>query len=151
MNERQQLCTFYLGDLLCGIDVCHVQEILPPQPLTPVPLAGHFVRGLINLRGQIVTAVDLRAVLHLADSTPVARSVNLIVRYGAERVSFLVDRLGEVLDVDVDRLETLPENADQAAAELILGGYKLADRLLLILETDRIVEHVSSLHETTLD
>ena len=103
MNGHDELCTFELDGLLFGIDVHRAQKIITDQPVTPVPLAAHLVRGLINLRGQIVTAVDLRECLGLNARPEDARMVNLIVRHEGEPVSFLVDRMGDVVPVDEDR------------------------------------------------
>jgi purine-binding chemotaxis protein CheW len=146
MNGHDELCTFELDGLLFGIDVHRAQKIITDQPVTPVPLAAHLVRGLINLRGQIVTAVDLRECLGLNARPEDARMVNLIVRHEGEPVSFLVDRMGDVVPVDESMFETPPETLDPSVIELIRGAYKLSDRLLLVLDVSRIVEHAAALH-----
>src|SRR5215467_13851908 len=123
--------TFYLGGLFFGVDVLRVQEVLRFQQMTRVPQAPEVIEGLINLRGQIVTAVDMRRRLRLptraGDQTP----MNMVVRTEEGAVSLLVDEIGDVLDVDDSAYERPPENLDAAARELILGVYKLKDRLLL--------------------
>lgn len=148
MSETTQYCTFYLDKLLFGIDVRDVQEILPSQPLTPVPLAVHVVRGLINLRGQIVTAIDLRELLQLASQATEKPAVNLVVRFEDEPVSLLIDRLGGVLQLESTTFESPPENFDAAVLEFVPGAHKLKDRLLILLDANKIVEHVARLHET---
>lgn len=141
-----QLCTFELDGLLFGIDVQQAQEIITDQPVTPVPLAAHLVQGLINLRGQIVTTIDLRECLSLPSRSEGARQVNLIVQHEGEPVSFLVDRMGDVITVDESMFEPPPETLDAAVVELIRGACKLSDRLLLILDVGRIIRHAAALH-----
>lgn len=96
----RQLCTFFLDDRMFGFDVLRVQEINRIQQLTPVPLAPPAVRGLINLRGQIVTAIDLRERLGFPAADPNSLPVNIIVPSDEGPVSFLVDEVGDVIDVD---------------------------------------------------
>ena len=135
-----QFSTFFVADLFFGVDVLRVQEVLRFQQMTRVPQAPEVIEGLINLRGQIVTAIDMRRRLRLppraGDQTP----MNMVVRTGEGAVSLLVDEIGDVLDVDESTYERPPENLDAAARELIQGVYKLKDRLLLILDAERTVE-----------
>jgi purine-binding chemotaxis protein CheW len=135
-----QLSTFFVADMFFGVDVLDVQEVLRSQQMTPVPQAPDVVQGLINLRGQIVTAIDMRRRLRLpslaADQTP----MNMVVRTSEGVVSLLVDEIGDVLDVDAATYERSPDNLDPAARELIRGVYKLKDRVLLVLDTEKAVE-----------
>lgn len=135
-----QFSTFHVADLFFGIDVLRVQEVLRYQPMTRVPQAPDVIEGLINLRGQIVTAIDMRRRLRLpprgGDQTP----MNMVVRTEDGAVSLLVDEIGDVLDVDEATYERPPENLEPAAREIIRGVYKLADRLLLILDAERTVD-----------
>lgn len=139
MSGEQQYCTFLLDGLYFGIDVLQVQEVIRHQAMTRVPLAPPVVRGLINLRGQIVTAVDLRRRLELPDRAEDALPVNVVVRTEDGAVSLLVDEIGDVLDVPAEAFERPPETLRGTARELIRGAYKLDGRLLLILDTDRAV------------
>jgi purine-binding chemotaxis protein CheW len=104
-----------------------------------VPLAPSDVRGLINLRGQIVTAVDLRRRLELPDRAAGDLPVNVVVRTEDGAVSLLVDEIGDVLEVPAEAFERPPETLRGTARELIRGTYKLDGRLLLILDIDRAV------------
>jgi purine-binding chemotaxis protein CheW len=137
MAGAKQLCTFYVGEGYFGIPVEKVQEVVRPQPITPVPLAPKVVRGLINLRGQILTAIDLRQRLRLGELGDQAKLMNVVVRNDESPVSFLVDEIGEVLDVDEDTFEAPPETLQGDMRELIGGAYKLEGRLLLALSTER--------------
>jgi purine-binding chemotaxis protein CheW len=140
MPGAKQLCTFRVAGGYFGIPVEHVQEVVRPQPITPVPLAPPVVRGLINLRGQILTAIDLRSRLGLGEPGDQEKLMNVVVRTDDSPVSFLVDEIGEVLDVDEDTFEAPPETLQGDMRELIRGAYKLEGRLLLALSTERTVD-----------
>jgi purine-binding chemotaxis protein CheW len=140
MTSTCQFCTFLLGDFYMGIDVRKVQEVLRYQPMTRVPLVPGVVRGLINLRGQIVMAIELRRRLQLPDRPDDQLPTNVIVRTGEGAVSFLVDELCDVLEIDGSTLEPPPDTLDGIARELIVGVHMLDDRMLLILETDRLAD-----------
>jgi purine-binding chemotaxis protein CheW len=140
MPADSQFCTFHLGELYLGVDVLRVQEVIREQPMTRVPLAHPAVRGLINLRGQIVTALDLRRRLSLPDHPGAGPPpVNVVVLTDDGAVSLLADEIGDVLSLPDDLFEVPPETLRGEARELIRGAYKLSDRLLLILDTDRAV------------
>src|SRR5580692_5433883 len=100
MNEVSQFCTFFLDGLYFGLDVLKVQEIIRYQEMTRVPLAPPVVRGLINLRGQIVTAIDLRRRLELREREAGSQPMNVVVRTNEGALSFLVDEIGDVLQLD---------------------------------------------------
>jgi purine-binding chemotaxis protein CheW len=134
MAIEQQYCTFRLGDLFLGIEVLHVQEVLRGQAMTRVPLAPRSVRGLINLRGQIVTAIDLRERLDLPPRAEGASAMNVVVRTEDGAVSLLVDEIGDVLDVNEAQYEVPPDTLPPTARELISGVFKLPERLLMILD-----------------
>jgi purine-binding chemotaxis protein CheW len=123
-----------------GVDVIDVQEVLRSQEMTPVPQAPDVVQGLINLRGQIVTAIDMRRRLKLPPQAENQTPMNMVVRTAEGVVSLLVDEIGDVLDVDAATYERSPDNLDPAARELIRGVYKLKDRVLLVLDTEKAVE-----------
>lgn len=139
MAEQHQYCTFFLDGHYFGLDVLQVQEVIRYQEMTRVPLAHPVVRGLINLRGQIVTAIDLRRRLGLGDRPPGQMPVNVVVRIEDGAVSLLVDEIGDVVEVSENTFERPPETLRGTARELIRGAYKLPDRLLLILDTERAV------------
>jgi purine-binding chemotaxis protein CheW len=136
----QQFATFFVDNLLFGVEVLRVQEVLRYQEMTPVPRAADVIEGLINLRGQIVTAIDVRRRLGLtprgSDRTP----MNMVVRSDDGAVSLLVDEIGDVLDVDESAFEPVPENISSSIRDLTTGVYKLKDRLLLILDTSKAID-----------
>src|SRR3954454_19474696 len=102
MAGRRQVCSFFLGGLRFGVDVQKVQEVVPYQEMTRVPLAPPTVRGLLNLRGQIVTGIDLRRRLDLPERAGDSRPINVVLRGEESPVSFLVDEIGEVIEVAAD-------------------------------------------------
>ena len=135
-----QYSTFFVKNLFFGIDVLQVQEVLRYQEMTCVPLAANVIAGLINLRGQIVTAIDMRRRLGLSPRADGETPMNMVVRTEDGPVSLLVDEIGDVVDVGADTLDRPPDNVDRAARDLIQGVHKLKDRLLLILDATRTVD-----------
>jgi purine-binding chemotaxis protein CheW len=136
----KQFATFYAADRYLGIDVTRVQEVIRSQAITRTPLAADEIRGLINLRGQIVMAFDLRRRLGLPPLEDGASPMNVVIRTPDGLVSLLVDRIGDVLDVDSELFEEPPETLRGEARALIRGAYKLDGALLLELDTDRALE-----------
>lgn len=141
MSEVVQLTTFFVRGLYLGVDVGCVQEVMRAQAMTPVPTAPPVVRGLMNLRGQIVTALDLRRRLELGDEGAPAQPVNIVVRGPDGAVSLIVDDIGDMIEVDEALFETAPATLQGIARELIAGAYKLDERLLLVLDVERTVGH----------
>jgi len=139
MSAHRQYCTFYLNDQCFGLDVLRVQEVIRQQIMTHVPLAHPMVRGLINLRGQIVTAIDLRRRLELPERVSDCEPVNVVVQTDDGAVSLLVDDVGDVLEVNEEQFELPPETLQGTARDLIQGAYKLTDRLLLVLDPELTV------------
>jgi purine-binding chemotaxis protein CheW len=138
MADQRQLCTFFLEERFFGIEVERVQEVIRYQTVTPVPLAPAVVRGLINLRGQIVTAIDLRRLLQVEDRADERLPINIVMHARQGIFSLLVDRIGDVLEVDEDSFEHPPDTLDGIARELIRGAYKLQGRLLLVLNIAKL-------------
>ena len=140
MNDQKQFCTFYLEDRFFGVEEERVQEVFRYQEMTQVPLAPSVVRGLINLRGQIITAIDLRRRLGMKDLPGDKKPMNVVIRTDDDVVSLLVDRIGDVLEVGDEALEPPPETLDDVARQLIHGVYKLKDALLLTIDTKKTLD-----------
>lgn len=136
----RQFATFFVDNLLFGVEVLRVQEVLRYQEMTPVPRAAEVIEGLINLRGQIVTAVDVRRRLGLSPRESERTPMNMVVRSDDGAVSLLVDEIGDVLDVEESAFEQVPENISTGIRELTTGVYKLKDRLLLVLDTSKAID-----------
>ncbi len=140
-TQTRQYSTFRVADMFMGIELTRVQELLRYQEMTSVPLAPLAIEGLINLRGQIVTALDVHRILGL----PVVESdealpMNIVIQSEGGAVSLLVDEICDVLDVPLDAAMPLPENLPAQQRELIEGVYQLETGLLLILNTERVLE-----------
>ncbi len=139
-GASRQFSTFYVADLFFGVEVLRVQEVLRCQQMTAIPQAPEVIEGLINLRGQIVVAIDMRKRLGLAPRTADQTPMNMVVRTEDGAVSLLVDEIGDVLDVEASAYEQPPPNLDAAARHLIRGVYKLKDKLMLVLDAERTVD-----------
>lgn len=147
MADPTQLCTFYADGLYFGIDVREVQEVLQYQDMVRVPLAADVVQGLINLRGQIVTAIDLRRRLDLSPRDGSVDPMNVVVRSDDGAVSLLVDEIGDVVEVDERSFEAAPETLTGRARDLIEGVFKLDGQLLLVLDAQRAIDLPQPRHE----
>jgi purine-binding chemotaxis protein CheW len=134
-SATRQLCTFLVNGTLFGIDVMDVQEVIRQQNMTPVPLAPKLVSGLINLRGQIVTALNLRERLGMADEVKAPDPMNIVIRRAEGVVSLMVDEVGDIVDVDENTFEPPPATLPASARHLVRGAYKLNGQLLVFLDT----------------
>ncbi len=139
MAESQQYSTFIVDGFFFGVEVERVQEVIKFQNMTPVPLASRMVRGLINLRGQIVTAIDLRRRLDLKEREEGEEPMNVVIRTDEGAVSLLVDEIGDVLELTKDTLEPPPPTIHGVARDLVTGVHKLEGQLLLILDIDKVI------------
>jgi purine-binding chemotaxis protein CheW len=133
----QQFCTFFVANLYFGVEVLEVQEVIRSLEMTRVPLAPPAVEGLINLRGQIVTAIDLRTRLGLPRRDAEQPPMNVVVRTDDGAISLLVDEIGDVIETSDETFERPLETLPQEAKDMIRGVYKLQGRLLLVLDTTR--------------
>jgi purine-binding chemotaxis protein CheW len=147
MAHTFQFCTFYLDKLLFGVELKGVQEVIRSLEMTKVPLAPEVVSGLINLRGQIVTAVDLRRRLELQPNPEGVASMNVVVRSEDGAVSLLVDEIGDVVEVEENTFEPPPETLRGSVRSMILGVHKLQDRLLHVLDINKACQ-MSDVAET---
>ena len=139
MSQSKQFCTFFLKDQFLGVPVEEVQEVIRFQDMTCVPLAPGVIRGLINLRGQIVMALDLRQRFGMEERDASQLPTNFVVRSDDGPVSFLVDEIGDVLEASDDCFESPPQTLQPPARELVKGVYKLQERLLLELDIKRAI------------
>jgi purine-binding chemotaxis protein CheW len=143
----RQYTTFEVAGQLFGVDVAKVVEVLRFSDYTMVPLADKSVGGLINLRGQVIAALDLGVRLGLPPRDMSKPSMNVIVNENAEPVSLLVDKIGDVVELSDDTFEPPPDTLGGPVREMIIGAFKLDDRLMLALDSRRAVEGVSAAAE----
>jgi purine-binding chemotaxis protein CheW len=138
--ETRQFATFTVDTLLFGVEVYKVQEVIRFQEMTIVPLAGHGAAGLINLRGEVVPAIDMRTRLGLPPLPEGVTPMNVVVRVDNEPISLLVDAIGEVAHVTIEQFEEPPETMTGPGRALITGAYKLQGSLLLALDVAKVAE-----------
>ena len=137
--SASQFSTFFIDDRLYGIDVMKVQEVTRALPMTPVPLAPKYVHGLINLRGQISTAISLRDLFHLAAPAP-AEQMNVVCRMDDLLISFLVDRIGDVIEVGEEAFQSTPDTLPEDVSQFLIGIFKIPGELLSVLEVGKVKE-----------
>jgi purine-binding chemotaxis protein CheW len=138
MTTSQDFSTFLVGEHYLAVDAALVQEVIPAVPSTPVPLTTAEVEGLINLRGQIVLAINLQRRLALPETPPTPSQANLIVHTRDGLVSLLVDQLGDVISLDREQLEPLPLSVQGEVRDLALGVFQFEDSLLILLDVSRV-------------
>lgn len=132
------IATFRVHGHYLGLPVKHVQEILRPQRLTRVPLAQTAVRGLLNLRGSILTAIEVRRRLGFPDREPGHQPMHVVIKLGERAVSLLVDEIGDVVDAPLADSEDFPDNISGPLRDLTWRIFKLEDELLILLDAERL-------------
>lgn len=139
-GKTVELATFYVGDSLCGMDILKVQEINKLLEMTEVPLAPEYVKGILNLRGQIVTVIDLGSKLKLSDTETNGETRNIIVNSNGEYIGLLVDRIGDVERTDEDNIEPPPANIGGVQGRYFEGVFKKENSLIGILNIEEILK-----------
>jgi purine-binding chemotaxis protein CheW len=139
-TSAHQFCTFYLDHLLFGIESQKIQEVVTYRELRPVPLAPPVVSGLMNLRGQVVVALELRRQLELPERPPHVVPVCLVVHSAVGTVCLVADEVGNVVEVEDETFEPSPQTLSARLRSVILGVHKLEGQLLHVLDTDLACE-----------
>ena len=150
MTDQKQYCTLRVADLLLGIEVGEIQEIIRDTSFTPVPMAHPAIRGLINLRGQIVTAIDLRRRTGLTPPVDGAEYITMVLGTAEEPLALVVDSVGDVVEVDTEAFEPPPDTLRGEERRMIDGAYKLERELLLVLNL-RVVLDLQATPEETIE
>lgn len=130
--------TFKVADRLYGIDVTRVQEVTKAMPCTRVPLAPKHMRGLINLRGQIATAIELNALFEIKAEPRASDNMNVFCEIRGALVALIVDEIGDVIEVETASFEETPETIPRKVRHLMSGVYKIPGDLLSILDIDKL-------------
>ncbi len=138
--ETQDYVTMYIEGQMFGIPVLTVQDVLGPQKITRIPLAPREVAGSLNLRGRIVTAVDVRLRLGLPNNSAQSKGMSVVVDQGGELYSLLVDQVGEVLSLPAAKFERNPPTLDPMWREFSAGIYRLEDKLLVVLDVAKLLD-----------
>ena len=140
-NNSMEFATFYIGDALCGMDILRIQEINKQMEMTRVPQAPNYVSGILNLRGQIVTVIDLNKKLGLTTTGSIKDDRrNIIVKSQEEYVGLLVDRISDVVKVEWDKVEPPPAGMDGLQGKFFKGVYKTEKSLVGILEMEEVLK-----------
>ncbi len=138
ISDAVQLCGFRVDRDFYAISVLEVQEVIRKQNLTSIPCAPEFIKGLINLRGQIVTAFSLRTLFGLPE-LDLDNYMNIIVKSGDSLYALMVDEILDVMDISQSRFEKTPDNLDENIRKYISGVYKLDGRLLSTLDLEKVL------------
>jgi len=142
-ENNRQFATFHVAGRLYGVDVLRVQEVTRALPIADVPLAPQFVHGLINLRGQISTAISLRELFQITEKAP-DDQMNVVCRLNDILISFLVDGVGDVLELDSKDFELAPETVPDGIRRFIEGVYKTPSALMSVVDVDKIASYFAN-------
>jgi purine-binding chemotaxis protein CheW len=138
-HTERQFATFYVGTLLLGVDIRFVQEINRQREITKVPHAPEHVRGVINLRGEVATVVDLRIVLGLPKSSASRDERNLIIQSKDESIGLMVDRISDILTVKNDEIDPAPANINDIDGRFIAGVHTLDSDIVVLLDVEKVL------------
>jgi len=138
--DTQEYVTFKIANQLFGIPVLKVQDILSWHSITPIPLAPPEIAGSLNLRGRIVTAMDVRRRLGLPPANK-GKSMSIVAEHDGELYSLMVDTVGEVLALKPNDFERNPPTLDPTFREYSSGIYRLDDQLLVVLDVNRLLDY----------
>jgi len=139
-TSTQQFLTVFLGSQMFGIPVPHIQDVLGPQILTRVPLAPVSVEGILNLRGRIVTAINIRKRLNEKPAEGKQKNMSVVLEHEAELFSLLVDRVGDVLTIENKELEDVPVTLNPKWREVSSGVCQIKDKIMVIFDIKKILE-----------
>ncbi len=140
VESMREFVTATIGSQLCGIPVLKVQDVLGPQRITPIPLAPVEVAGSLNLRGRIVTAIDLRTRLGLTLHADDKNEMSIVVEHHGELYSLMIDAVGEVLNMSASNFERNPATLDPVWRGFSEGVYRLTEGLLVVLDVDTLLD-----------
>jgi len=139
-EETMALATFYVGGALCGMDILKIQEINKLMVMTKVPQASDYVMGILNLRGQIVTIIDLGKKLGLSSTELTSKSRNIIVNSKGEYIGLMTARISDVMHSDMSRIEPPPANIGGVQGKYFKGVFKTEDKLIGILDVEEVLK-----------
>lgn len=134
--------TIHIADQIFGIPVLQVQDVLGEQKVTKIPLAPPAVAGALNLRGRIVTAIDVRCRLGLPPAEMRTQNMSVVVEHDGELYSLIIDRVGDVIGLNNDAYESNPATLDPVWREISAGIYRLDEKLLVVLDVPMLLNGV---------
>ena len=139
-NDTVELATFYVGEALCGMDILKVQEINKLIEMTRVPQAPEYVLGILNLRGEIVTIVDLGKKLHLKSTEMSEKTRNIIVNSNGEHIGLMVEKISDVVHAEWEKVEAPPANIGGVQGKYFEGVYETDNNLIGILNAEEVLK-----------
>jgi len=139
-NDTVELATFYVGEALCGMDILKVQEINKLIEMTRVPQAPEYVLGILNLRGEIVTIIDLGKKLSLKSTEMSDKTRNIIVNSNGEHIGLMVEKISDVVQAEWEKVEAPPANIGGVQGKYFTGVFKTEDHLIGILDVEKVLE-----------
>ena len=137
--EVKQFVTMTIGHQIFGISVGYIVDILFQQKINPIPLSRQEIIGSLNLRGRIVTALDIRTLLGISDKTCSEKNMCVVVDCDSELFSLMVDKVGDVVHIPADKLVKNPDNLNKLWQEVSLGIFPMEDDLLVILDIEKVI------------
>jgi purine-binding chemotaxis protein CheW len=143
LSEKQgdpQFIIVKIGEQIFGISVDYVVDVLAPKAITSVPLARKEVVGLLNLRGRIISALDIRVLLDISDKTDIEQNMCVVIEYERELYSLMVDEVGKVVSLNLDELVPTPDNLSKFWRDVSLGVVLMNEDLLVILDINKIMK-----------
>lgn len=142
LSKLAEYLSLRIDQQLFGIPVLQIQDVLREQSVTRIPLAPDEISGALNLRGRIVTSINMRKRLGLprADNTITKRNMSVVVEHDQELFSLVIDKVGDVLELDYNAIEALPSTLDPVWASVAAGVCRLEGQLLVILDIERLLE-----------
>ena len=142
-KDVTQYVTVYIANQLFGLPISRVHDVFMPDAMTPVPLSKSEIAGVLNLRGRIVTAVDMRCMLGLPEPEDGTKRMAVGIDYKGESYGLIIDRVGEVLNLPMSEREPNPVNLDPRWATISAGVHRLEGTLMVILDVDRVLQSMS--------
>ena len=135
-----ELASFFVGEALCGMDILKVQEVNKLIEMTRVPQAPEYVLGILNLRGEIVTIIDLGKKLGLKSTELNHKTRNMIVNSNGEHIGLMVEQISDVIQAEWEKIEPPPANIGEVQGKYFTGVFKTEDRLIGILDVEKVLE-----------
>lgn len=142
-NDTVELASFFVGEALCGMDILKVQEINKLIEMTRVPQAPEYVLGILNLRGEIVTIIDLGKKLGLKSTELNHKTRNIIVSSNGEHIGLMVEQISDVVQAEWEKVEPPPANIGNVQGKYFTGVFKTEDRLIGILDVEKVLKEES--------
>lgn len=139
-SNARELLTIVIGDQIFGIPILQVQDVLGAQKVTRVPLAPKAIAGSLNLRGRIVTAIDMRACLGMEPREAANKGMSVVVENQGELFSLMIDRVGDVMNLPYSSYEKNPATLNAQWRSMCQGIYRLKDKLLVVIDVPRLLE-----------